>query len=102
MMSERVAELSLQVEQTKKERDEAASLAVEVQVLRERNFRLSAEEQTIFSLQQKNSELTRSVMELNKSLKDLSAVTSPSKSARTGRNTHTLMYSHSFLELFSD
>lgn len=70
MATEKLAEYSLQIEQMRKERDEAVSLAVEVQVLREKNFRLTAEEQAIFNLQQKNSELNKTVSELTRSLKD--------------------------------
>jgi hypothetical protein len=70
MSAEKISELQLQLEQSRRERDEAHSLAVEVQVLREKNIRLLAAEQNMFNLQQKNSELNRSVMELQRHVKD--------------------------------
>ena len=44
--------------------------AVEVQILREKNIKLAAEEANLHQLQQKNSELSRSVAELQRNLKE--------------------------------
>lgn len=68
---ERLAEYRTLVEQTEIERNEFMSMSVELQVLRERNQRISKEEITTRSLETKNNELSRQVKKLEEKLKEL-------------------------------
>jgi uncharacterized protein YigA (DUF484 family) len=95
MYSERIAEHQLQLEQVRRERDDAVSQAVEVQILREKNIRLAAEEATLHHLQQRNSELSRTVAELQRNLKDTTELYSKAhheENLRSQNQKQSLMY----------
>jgi DNA repair exonuclease SbcCD ATPase subunit len=71
MSEERVAEVEMQLEQSRRDREESMNVSVEVQVLREKNARLSSEEQALFQMQQRNSELTQRLGEMQRELREL-------------------------------
>lgn len=71
MSEERIAEVEMQLEQSRRDREESTNVSVEVQVLREKNARLSSEEQALFQMQQRNSELTQRLGELQREMREL-------------------------------